>query len=96
MSDDDLYDDLDLADTKAAAIAPVSKKSAPSNKLQPKSFSDELDALQQRVALLEKENETLRRNMGTLYRTAKSELGRKDAEIDRLRKQLVEEANKQI
>jgi molecular chaperone GrpE (heat shock protein) len=88
MSDDnlDLYDDL--ADTKAAATAPMSKKSAPSNTLQPKSFSDELDALQQRVALLEKENETLRRNMGTLYRTAKSEVGRKDAEIDRLREQL--------
>jgi hypothetical protein len=94
MSDDDLYDDL--AETKAAATPSVLKKSAPSNTLRPKSFSDELDALQQRAALLEKENETLRRNMGTLYRTAKSELGRKDAEIDRLREQLVEEANKQI
>jgi hypothetical protein len=94
MSDDDLYDDL--VDTKVAATASVSKKSAPSNTLQPKSFSDELDALQQRVALIEKENETLRRNMGTLYRTAKSELGRKDAEIDRLREKLVEEANKHI
>jgi CII-binding regulator of phage lambda lysogenization HflD len=95
MSDDDLYDDLDLAETKVAATAKVSKKSAPSNTLQPKSFSEELDALQQRVALFEKENETLRRNMGTLYRTAKSELGRKDAEIDRLREQLVQEGNKQ-
>jgi hypothetical protein len=94
MSDDDLYDDL--ADNKAAATARVSKKSAPSNTLQPKSFSDELDAVQRRVVLLEKENETLRRNMGTLYRTAKSELGRKDAEIDRLREQLVKEGNKQI
>jgi hypothetical protein len=94
MSDDDLYDDL--ADNKAAATARVSNKSAPSNTLQPKSFSDELDAVQRRVVLLEKENETLRRNMGTLYRTAKSELGRKDAEIDRLREQLVKEGNKQI
>jgi predicted nucleic acid-binding Zn-ribbon protein len=94
MSDDDLYDDL--VDTKATATASALKKSAPSNTLQPKSFSDELDALQKRVALIEKENETLRRNMGTLYRTAKSELGRKDAEIDRLREQLVEEANKRI
>lgn len=91
MSDDDLYDDL--ANTKVA-ISSVSKKSAPSNGIRPKSLSEEVDALQQRVDLLEKDNETLRRSMGTLYRTAKAELGRKDAEIDRMREQLVEEANK--
>lgn len=92
MSDDDLYDDL--ANTKVTAATAVSKKPSSSltNVIRPKNLSDEVDALQQRVAALEKENETLRRNMGTLYRTAKAELGRKDTAIENLRGEL-EKAN---
>ena len=87
MSDDDLYEDLCNAKV-AAASAP--KKALTSNVIRPASLSAEVDALQQRVAELEKENSTLRRNMGTLYRTANSELGRKDTEINSLREQLEE------
>jgi len=40
--------------------------------------------LRQQITNLQKENETLKRNIGTLYRTAKGEITRKDAEIARL------------
>lgn len=40
-----------------------------------------VNELQALVDTLKQENETLKRNMGTLFRTARSELQRKDAEI---------------
>jgi len=80
---DDLYDDLE--DTKVAPPAP-SRKSGASNR--PTSFAEEVQVLQERVAALEIEKETLKRNMGTLYRTAIAELKRKDAEITRFQEEL--------
>ena len=82
---DDLYDDLE--DTKVeVAGAAATKQSEFRNR--PTSFAEEVQVLQQRVAVLEKVNETLKRNMGTLYRTAVAELKRKDAEITRLQEEL--------
>eukprot|EP00591_Stephanopyxis_turris_P001907 CAMPEP_0195522896 /NCGR_PEP_ID=MMETSP0794_2-20130614/21508_1 /TAXON_ID=515487 /ORGANISM="Stephanopyxis turris, Strain CCMP 815" /LENGTH=124 /DNA_ID=CAMNT_0040652761 /DNA_START=56 /DNA_END=430 /DNA_ORIENTATION=- len=41
--------------------------------------------LEKQVEKLTKENETIRRNISILYRTAKTELARKDREIEALR-----------
>ena len=48
----------------------------------------ELHQLQQQINTLRAENEVLKKNMGILYRTAKSELDRKDRTIDRLQNEL--------
>ena len=40
------------------------------------------------MQILKEENESLKRNMGTLYRTAKVELKRKDERITRLQDQV--------
>lgn len=40
------------------------------------------------MQILKEENESLKRNMGTLYRTAKAELKRKDERITRLQDQV--------
>jgi hypothetical protein len=67
---------------------------------RPKSLVVELQELEECVGLLEKENQTLKRNMGTLYRTAVAELQRKDDQIQELQRELsnhqvrVEEATK--
>jgi hypothetical protein len=55
---------------------------------RPKSLVDELKELEERVGALEKENQTLKRNMGTLYRTAVAELQRKDDQIQELQSEL--------
>jgi hypothetical protein len=55
---------------------------------RPKSLVEEVQDLQGRVETLERENSVLRRNMGTLYRTAVAELGRKDAQIEELQREL--------
>lgn len=96
MSDDDLYDDLET-DKKVAAEGRSSEQqhagssenntkkrqrlmsSASSDR--PKSLTEEVDALQAKVGSLQRENSTLKRNIGILYRTAIAELKRKDAEI---------------
>jgi predicted transcriptional regulator len=49
---------------------------------------EQLDHLQKRIEELELENRQLKRNMGTLYRTAKNELKRKDDNIARLMQEL--------
>ena len=99
--EEDLYGDL--SDTKpAAALNPTThpiqpqKPSASSSSSKhhhqqqqhPGSLSTQVEVLQKQVERLQKENDTLRRNMGTLYRTAKSEIQRKDTEIESLVKQL--------
>lgn len=71
---DDLYGDL--ADTKPAPIA--SKKLAQS-KDPPTS-----NQMNKQVEDLAEENRILKRNIGTLYRTARAEIKRKDDEISRL------------
>lgn len=83
QSEEDLYGDL--SNTKPAAAKPDSSRKRKAN---PNSLIDQVGLLENKVESLGKENETLRRNMGTLYRTAKSEIERKDAEIERLMKQV--------
>ena len=48
----------------------------------------EIIQLQQQIDSLKAENEILKKNMGILYRTSKSELDRKDRTIDRLQDEL--------
>lgn len=81
--DDDLYGDLATVTVKPATTSQLTFAS----KQSPVTPS-EVGGLQQQVASLKEENETLRRNMGILYRTAKAELERKDKAIDRLQNEL--------
>jgi hypothetical protein len=45
------------------------------------------DQCKQKIQLLSKENEILKRNLSALFRTAQLEIQRKDEEIKRLRQQ---------
>jgi hypothetical protein len=97
MSDDEggLYGDL--LDTKPAAssgiqvtnntpsASAISSQNNTSNNL-PLSLIDQLKLMEDRVAHLEQENLQLKRNIGTLYRTAKREISRKDGQISDLDK----------
>lgn len=74
--DDDLYGDLDNVELEQAR-----PKSTTSLELEQK-----VQDLQALVDSLRQENETLKRNMGTLFRTARSEIQRKDAEIEAMSK----------
>lgn len=51
----------------------------------------ENESMKERIRVLEEENSRLRRNIGTLFRTAKNEIQRKDDQIDRFQRQQVEE-----
>ena len=79
MTEDDLYGDLNLA---AAKPAPRKQQTSPTPSDQ------DVSKLQQRIKQLEAENETLKKNMGILYRTAKSELERKDRRLEELENDL--------
>lgn len=83
MSDDDtdLYDDL-----KETTVPPQAKKMKPSASIV--SLENRIKTLESQRSETTKENEILKRNMGSLYRTAKAEIRRKDAEIDSLQQQL--------
>ena len=74
--EDDLYVDLDQVHLEQAK-----PKSTTTLELE-KQVRD----LQALVDALKLENETLKRNMGTLFRTARSEIQRKDAEIEAMTK----------
>ena len=80
---DDLYSDLENA---------VAKQSEPgSNSGNTKGIRNTTVATSAGNADTEKliaENETLKRNMGILYRTAKAELERKDRTIEMLQSEL--------
>ena len=95
--DDELYGDLDDAtmakQTKkshnATIISTTSMMSAhhtmPTTMMS--SQSEEImiiKQLQHQIKSLQAENDTLKKNIGILYRTAKSELERKDGTIGRL------------
>ena len=85
--EDDLYGDIDdtpVFPTKTAAAESARSRSSS----QPLSLVDQVGHLEQKVAQLQRENEVLKRNMGTLYRTARAELSRKDKEITRLATEL--------
>eukprot|EP00980_Cylindrotheca_fusiformis_P027790 scaffold22560_cov135-Cylindrotheca_fusiformis.AAC.1 len=89
----DLYDDL--MDTKPAASKETGEETKASsastdtarrktdNNL-PLSLVDQLKFMEERVAFLEQENLVLKRNIGTLYRTAKREISRKDRQISQM------------
>lgn len=81
--ENDLYGDLEGA--KLAAPAP--EKKAP-NLQQDDASPAQVKELQQQVHALRQENETLKRNIGTLFRTARAEIKRKDAKIEALEDEL--------
>lgn len=88
MNEDDLYGDLNLA-----AAKPVPRKQTTASSFEPTASSTppndpDIFKLQQQIKQLEAENETLKMNMGILYRTAKSELERKDRRIEELQNDL--------
>jgi len=94
---DDLYDDIPLTTAVASSSATTTmepKKAPPPTTTwsstsknngkkhhHPKSLTDQVLELQERVQRLEQENATLKRNMGTLFRTATAELARKDRQL---------------
>lgn len=91
-NEDELYGDLDDAtvakpqtnytkknDATAIMSASMSAQTMPTLMSQP-----EMIQLQQQIKSLQAENDTLKRNIGILYRTAKSELERKDRTISQL------------
>ena len=79
--DEDLYGDLDLS-----GKAP-SKPSAP-KQINIQEERAEITMLRKQLAAAQKENEILKRNIGTLYRTATNELKRKDNRILELEQEL--------
>jgi hypothetical protein len=91
---DDLYEDIDDSpifgsstdkSVSATAVAATSVTTAAGGSAsRPRSLVEEVQFLQEKSAKLERENQILKRNMGTLYRTATAELQRKDKEILRL------------
>merc|ERR1719491_69380 len=82
---DDLYGDLNITKDEASGNSSASKKN--SVKEIPAIHSilhldkEVMEKLKAELTMVKKENETLRRNIGTLYRTAKMELERKDTRI---------------
>ena len=87
MNEDDLYGDLNLA-----AAKPIPRKQTASS-FDPNPASTlpsrpDISKLQEQIKRLEAENEDLKKNMSILYRTAKSELERKDRRIDELQNDL--------
>ena len=96
-----LYDDLTNAKIPAVAsikstVKPTGfSQSLTSNDNKPKSFTEQVVELQSQVESLSNENQRLRRNIGTLFRTARSEIQRKDAEISRLMEELDETRQQQ-
>lgn len=86
--DDLLYDDLPTTQlpTVAASSSSIHAKKVVTgqNPAPQQSLFPALNNSSKKQAILEQESETLKRNIGTLYRTAKAELKRKDEEIARL------------
>lgn len=89
MADEDLlYGDLNDG---ALASNPQTSKGTISL-----SLVSHTQVLEERVRKLEEENENLKRNIGTLFRTAKAEIQRKDAEIASLTQQLERLSNQHL
>ena len=86
MNEDDLYGDLNSAAAKSVPRKKAASSFEPTASTSPS--YPEIVKLQQQIKTLEAENETLKKNMGILYRTAKSELERKDRRIDELQNDL--------
>lgn len=82
---EDLYAGIDLHVPPAVLCNEkyTKRKLAPNH---PKSLTDQVEELQEAVKRLESENKRLRRNIGTLFRTATSELTRKDRQLEEIRR----------
>jgi hypothetical protein len=78
--DDNLYKDLSATTTKC----PPTKR----QKLSAVAASPIAAPSEQQLQELTEENQRLKRNIGTLYRTAKAEIKRKNDEINRLKTEL--------
>jgi hypothetical protein len=93
--DDDLYGDLDVDVKNVAGKKKKMTDTSTNNQhrrhyLQPddrESTREENKMLKERIRTLEEENLILKRNIGTLFRTAKNEIQRKDGQIIRLQQQ---------
>ena len=93
-NEDELYGDLDDAAVANPQTNNVTKKHDDATTIMSTSMSaqtmptmmsqPEMIQLQQQIKSLKAENDTLKRNIGILYRTAKSELERKDRTIGQL------------
>jgi predicted RNase H-like nuclease (RuvC/YqgF family) len=89
MNEDDcLYDDLDVVDTSNKSQAKIPTTTTTKKNAYPKSFAEQVEELQSHATVLQEENENLKRNIGTLFRTAKAEVQRKNDQIARLQAQL--------
>jgi exonuclease VII small subunit len=86
MEGDDLYGDLDGVQMEKSAST-TNKNSKPKS-APTVAFEKQAEELHARVTALENENAALKRNMGTLFRTARTEIERKDAEIRSLTKEV--------
>jgi hypothetical protein len=75
-NDDDLYGDLEDAVAKPKSMTP------------PTTSEPQVAQLRQQILSLKAENDILKKNMGILYRTSKSELERKDRTIVQLQNEL--------
>ena len=95
MKEDELYGDLDDAAVANPQTNTVTKKNDDATTIMSTSMSAQtmptmmlqpeiMIQLQQQIKSLKAENDTLKRNIGILYRTAKSELERKDRTISQL------------
>ena len=103
-NEDDLYGDLMEQKLPASASSSLlvgasaakkqkrsidpSSSTLPSSVKQQNNESGNAGIWKQRVEELANENNILKRNIGTLYRTAKKEIERKDKEIQRLTEEL--------
>ncbi len=88
---DDLYGDLNLVIEKTAKgkIRPNKKqKTGNTTYASNAATSDETASLRKQLQALQDENLRLKRNIGTLFRTAKNEIQRKDDQIERLQREL--------
>ena len=94
-NEDELYGDLDDAAVAKPQTNNVTKKNDATTTIMSTSRSEHtmptmmsqpeiMIQLQQQIKSLKAENDTLKRNIGILYRTAKSELERKDRTIGQL------------
>lgn len=88
-NEDDLYGDLEDA---VATPVPPNKKSTNTMSGEPSRSTmmpePEIQQLLEQLKQIKAENDILKRNMGILYRTAKSELERKDRAIFQLQNEL--------
>jgi hypothetical protein len=92
--DDDLYGDLNVDMKNIAEKKKTTDNTSSTNNQRRHYFlpnddggstaREENEMLKERIRTLEEENLILRRNIGTLFRTAKNEIQRKDGQINRL------------